>query len=190
MTIYKKHFKDLCKKVRESGKATIKIVREEENSNSDVAAYVYLSENPPKIILKKEKKYTYKQLILDLLHEFGHVLDYEKYKKSKRWKIWDSYGKYSLEKAKCLSKNIKVELIKTEYIAEKYVQRLLKRYNLFNLFEEARLEAEVYLQIQIRKHELIIGKYPTNRKINTWVEKFKDAPFIVTVADILDFYDL
>jgi len=99
----------------------------------DAQAYVVNTLTIPeiRICIEDEENNTYKNAVVNLLHEYGHVLDDKRYRKSKRYKLYAKYcptGSFStlVDQAKY----IKVAMAKTEYMAHEYGKKIAKKFNI------------------------------------------------------------
>ena len=142
-------------------------------------AYTYLDGKPASIVLQKTPKISYRDLILVLLHEYAHVLDYEAKKHSKRWKLT---GKYDYDcKTLCKVKEwpmyVKRAFLQREYIAQKKVQTLLKHFRIKfdnNNYTEEELGRELIMDILNNKYELKYRKKTPRKLKKQWEENLKN----------------
>lgn len=99
---------------------------------TSAAAVVDTDTKPPVITLVTYPGGTLKENILTLLHELAHVIDIKRYENSKRWRIFDKYG-YSdsdVSKTKDYPKYIKFYLVHCDYVAERMIPTLIRKYKL------------------------------------------------------------
>jgi len=74
------------------------------------------------IYIYKRKGYT--ELVVDMLHEIGHIIDYRRYHKSKRWKDIDLNTDSTVS---TMNKKMKIFYIHIELMAEKNALAILKK---------------------------------------------------------------
>jgi len=141
----------------------------------NAAAYVYIEEKPPIIILKRNSETTYLDLILDLGHEYGHVIDFIKWKNSKRWKIFlvcpdDFILSHDVPKY------VKKAMLQSELQAERYIPAFLQKFKVKVLVDKKLLEKNTYIQMATNKYELTYGVSPKGSLRKQWKHKFDQRP--------------
>jgi hypothetical protein len=185
---FKKEFEQFCIDLQKECKTKITVITNPKKLKKYVleAGVAYPAENPPRIILTKSRETSYKDLIMTLAHEYGHILDYKRYKKARRWKLYfdSGYENETLEKASKLSKNAKYSILHTEYIAEKLSKKLIKKYGLESIFDSAVFDLELAIQIKISKYEFMYGKHPSGKITERWKKELEKKPEIVTLEVI------
>lgn len=112
-------------------------------------------------------KASYKFLIMRLLHEYGHVLDYYKWKNSKRWKINTDYlqtGPY----VRIVSKTTKRAVLHSEFLADEQAKRCLKRFK--SNYPIELINEHQFVNVNIRNFELAYGKAPPPCVVDIFLE--------------------
>lgn len=133
-------------------------------------AYVDLVESPPYNILLTKLNKSWKKLMLDLAHEYGHVIDYVRYVDTKRWKLMDDTIK--LRQYPKSTMQYKKAVIKNEYMAESYVPKFLKKFNVSIPYTSQELDEGLYVMVLIVKYELMYGKHPSSSLKKQWKHRF------------------
>jgi len=152
----------VCSEIKSEKLATVTVYWNKDNFKNEayygLAGYVYIDQKPARINIIKGKKYSYKDLILTVLHEYGHVLDMRKNKQCQRWKICKEhdYDENELHKITAKPKYIKRALLMTEYMADKIMSGLLSKYNVTCIADNI-VWAETFTMINTRKHEMLHG---------------------------------
>jgi len=193
MATAKQELKRLCTELNSGNLAKVTIFQNrnfsEESGGNTVGGYVIDEKIPARILLCK-KKVSYRDLILILLHEIGHVLDKNRYPKCNRLKIWSKYYFTSkeLEKSKGYSKYIKFAFLHTEYIAEKYIPKLIKKLKvaLDKPFTKKEIDNNNYSVLKIYKYEFIYGEHPTRRLKKLWLDQLTKKPKELTLEYVKD----
>ncbi len=194
MATSKQELKRLCTEINASKLAKITIFWNrkfsKEHGGVNTEGLVYSGTKPPSIYLQKTYETTYKELILSLFHEIGHVIDAKRYKKCKRLQIWDKYyfTDYELEKIKNFPKYVKFAFLHTEYIAEKYVQKLVKKFNLDlnKPFTKDEFDINSMRTVKVYKYEFLYGKSPIRKLQKLWRKQLKKTPVELTLEYIKD----
>jgi len=134
---YQDQFYLLRDLIKESGLARIWVYEKNQYFGTDCSAYVVVSdvEIPEiRICIKDKKEETYRTVIVDLLHEYGHVLDFKQYGKTKRWKLADKfdaatsviYGKDDYQILKNYPRETRVAVVMSEHMAWEFAKKLVK----------------------------------------------------------------
>ena len=174
---YELEFERVRDLIRDEGKAVISVFRDRDefgNNNGSVIGYVHENKVPAKIMLLQNKTYTHRDILVALLHEYGHVLDYEQYSKCKRWGLMKEFGTYNdaaIYAAPQMPKYAKEALIKTEYLADVRALRLINKYNV--CITPAAYVCEAIVGINIRKWELMRGKLLTKGRVRSWRARYR-----------------
>lgn len=189
----KQELERICSELNSGKLAKVTIFRERDFSKEDgstAEGYVFDQENPARIYLRKSSEYSYRDLLLTLFHELGHVYDKKRYKGCKRLKLCDKYYFTDSEfaKAKEYPKYIKFAFLHTEYIAEKHVPWLIKKYklDLDKPFTETYINISNYQTLKIKKYQLIYGKKASRRLKRLWWRQLKNNPKKLTIEYIKD----
>ena len=196
MPTAKEELKRLCTEINSGKLATVTVFWERTFSKEDGATaegYVIDEVKPPKIFLQK-KNLSYRDILLTLFHELGHVFDKKRYPHCKRLKICDKYyfTDKEFEKAKVYLKYIKFAFLHTEYIAEKYIPTLIKRFklNLNKPFTKTDIDICNMSTLKIKKYQILYGKDPSRQLKRLWNKQLKKNPKELTLDYIKDLDNL
>lgn len=167
----KKEFERLCQEIKDTNLATINLYKKD-NFEGDKTAGAYVlrwDEKVPHISLIKTHHTTYKDLILLLLHELGHILDYKRYGKTKRSVICEEhvYDHTNISKVKDFPNYVKRAILLDEYIAASYAKALIKRFKICTdpLLTDSDLHIMTALNLMSLKYEFSHGKmFPVRQK--------------------------
>lgn len=178
MSTTKKELKRLCTEINTGKLATVTVFWERAFSKEDGAtAEGYVLDTKPARIYLQKKATSYRDLILTLLHEMGHVLDKCRYSTCNRLKIHDKYyfTDKEFEKASKYPKYIKFAFLHTEYIAEKYIPSLIKKFkiNLDKQFTKKEIDVCNMWTLKVKKYQLIYGKHPVRELRRLWHKQLK-----------------
>lgn len=145
---------------QEEGLADIVIVRGG-SLKDNAGGYCLLSEKPPAIKILCDC--FNKDALLSLLHEIGHVKDYNRYKQSKRWKLTAfDYTSDTVSTAVDYSKTTRYAFAITEYIAEEKIKGLLKKYAVLIPITVKELYQNQTFQTIVKLWEMYHGKIATD----------------------------
>ena len=100
-------------------------------------------------------KTSYKFLIMRLMHEYGHLVDYAQWKKSKRWKLNTEYlstGPY----VQIVPKDVKRAILYSEFLADERAKRLLKTFK--SSYPIELINEHQFINVNLRNFELTYGK--------------------------------
>lgn len=125
-------------------------------SSSNCEAYVILCGTHNTIILMKSRL-SYKNLILTLGHEYGHVIDYLRWSGSARWRLHKTMPDQSDARART-NRRQKIAFLKTELFAERYVPVFLKKFNITVDYDFDLVRAQTFSTIVSIKYELMYGR--------------------------------
>lgn len=133
----------------------------------DTIGYALLTRNASTIVLKKGK-HSYKDLILYLGHEYGHVMDYQRWGDKKRWKLQTLMPEQS-DFRKGASVEEKTAFLKTEVIAERYIPVFLKKFKVAIDYDKDVIRAQTFSSIISIKYELMYGKVASEELEQQWL---------------------
>lgn len=158
-------FYRVCNEIKKSGLAKIVVFKKRGFSNKNIGAYVTVNVDLPIVYLERKTGQSYTQLLMYLLHEVGHIIDYKRHSRSKRWKIASHYEYGSnAEQVKNYSNKVKFELLRTESIAEGYVEKLLKRYKVTLPVSYQEIEIQYNHAMFAVLFEFTYGRYVTEKE--------------------------
>lgn len=105
-------------------------------------------------------KPSYKFAIIRLLHEYGHIVDFDRWAKSKRWQLNIQYlydNKLAIRK---VERSIKWAILYSEFLADEQAKRLLKKFK--SNYPKEMINEHQFINVHIRNFELTYGKgiYP------------------------------
>lgn len=188
----KEAFQEIRKKLAATGLVDITVYWNKDFSKNlkSIAGFVQYWKSPAVIIVRKCN--SYKDLIVTLLHEYSHVLDYRRYKNSRRWKSVMQFEYEDSDVSSILSrpKYVKQDILKTEYIAQIGSLNLIKKLGYMYLFDESELLVELANQTEIRKYEMINGKLMSRHLVRECRRKNKNRSFSIDkkyLKDLLKF---
>lgn len=171
----KEEFKRLCYEVRSSGVASVTFFNKNHfEHNKSLSGYVEdYDKKTPHIALVKPRRVTYRMLILLLLHEIGHIIDFRRYGRTKRAKICEKYISYTQEgvkKSPSYPSYAKKARLLDEYLAEINGRKLLKKFNVSidPPYTKKELDAYTFLELKIVKYEMLHGKFVSSRLKKIW----------------------
>lgn len=185
------HQKDFDKArslIESERKVEIRVYYNKETFSSmgpSVAAYVHLGKNPPKMMLKLGEDQDYEDLLCNMLHEYGHVIDYARYWNTDRWYLFSVYDYGTkMEGIAEYPGYIKRAILYSEYLADEVAKRLLKEYAL-NL-DEKRLTLNQTMNVKNRKYELAKGELPTPKIWEKWEYDYLQNPRPMSRSELLN----
>jgi hypothetical protein len=129
----------------------------------DAQAYVMNFPDMPeiRICIENEENYTYKDALVNLLHEYGHTLDEKQYKNTNRHKLCDEfYPQGSFTLLANSAKYIKVALVRTEYMASEFGKKVAKKFNISIAEDLISLDQTASYQSHYTK--LVVGRRLTD----------------------------
>lgn len=140
----------------------IKIVIKNNFRDKLCYGYVYYEKAIPEIYVKK---CTYSNMIDTLLHEYGHILDFNKYKNSKRRKCLGRHGDYDtnkvkLKKSKKFKSFCKLNILKSEIYAYKFGEKFAKTNKI--MYDILDYQVNIYKTFIINLFQLYYGMPFTN----------------------------
>lgn len=187
MSLAKKEFL-WVKEVIESEEIEVKLVTH--FADKTVVGYAIYDTNTQikhKIQIQKSKSMTYAEILLNLLHEYAHVIDRKRYGKGKRWKSRDYWDNYDTNVSAALDIPVyaKKSILKTEFLAKEISKKLRKKFNLQSL-NDATIEGNELLNLLTRRYELLYGKTPNDRLKNFWKDGIITGRIHMSLQDILD----
>jgi len=147
---YKKEFYRL-KEIVKSNNVIVSVYNKAYFKNNDAAGYAYILTR--KIYIAG--KASYKLLIMRLMHEYGHIVDYDRWKASKRWKNNIKYlqnGPY----IQIVSQDVKHAILYSEFLADQQAKILLKKFK--SAYPEELINQHQFINVQLRNFELTYGK--------------------------------
>ena len=189
---YRDQFFLLRDLIKETGLAKIWVYQNNQHFGTQrVFAYVLEQQEPPeiRICVKDETEFSYENSLCDLLHECGHILDFKRYGKTKRYKLCDDfYVEYSALKSdytflKNVPRPMRVAVCITEYMAWDYAKKLLEIWDI-------NLNPDRILLEQTAHYQSMIIKYRSRRRIaleheNALRNHFSLTRIYVTHKDIM-----
>ena len=147
--------------------------------------YALLDSNPPHIcVCRSNDKLCFNRATLVMLHEYGHIIDLMKNKKTKRvqntFKLDPTFrGKEWKFK---LSRQEKIWLIKDEWYADFYAMKFVKKNDLLYLYEKFLIEQTV--DVRCIYTEIVLGKDVSREITRAWRRELKANMQIVKLSDI------
>ena len=147
---YKKEFYRI-KKLVNADNVIVSIYNKPFFKNGEAAAYSYVWDRKISIAGKAG----YKFLIMRLLHEYGHVVDYDRWKFSKRWKTNINYlqtGDY----IQIVPLPVKQAILYSEFLADELAKRLIRKFK--SSYPEELINEHQFINIHLRNFELTYGK--------------------------------
>ena len=151
-------------------------------------AQAYVTSDPTheiRLCVKDESNATYKEVLINLLHEYGHILDEKRYGNTQRYKICMQY--YPVESFATLvniGKYIKVAIAKTEFMAGEYAKKIAKNLHINISIDDLALDQTAYYHGNYIK--MVLG-IPRNKKIKEFkrnIRIFKKNGIRVTSKNV------
>lgn len=121
----------------------------------------------------------YNKLLTYLLHEYGHVLDEERYYGCKRQQDYALYEYSDVTKAPSIPLHGKRAILETEFLAEMWIPKLLKKFGLYEDSLESPLRISCFLQILVRKYEFTFGRFIPNVLYKNFASSLVGDPCIL-----------
>lgn len=188
ITLARDEFKRLRSIIRRKGIRLLYYTNKDDFAGSKrSSAYTYSLEDPPLIVIRKGRGITYNELLYTILHEYGHVLDDQRYGTCARSKLYvDCTLETDEETIINYSAAAKYALLKTELIVENMIPKLWKRFNVRVPFDETKWGSERAVTIRVYKYWLIYGVAPAKTVIKKWIKEWKTKPWNADEAYIKD----
>jgi len=126
------------------------------------------------ISLFKPRGITYWSLVRYLLHEYGHVLDEERYYACARLQLYENFTCPNVQDFPSIPLIGKRAILITEMIAESYVAKLLKKFGMYEKPMERKLKLDCVMQLLTNKYEMTFGVHlsdATSRSIKKTVRR-------------------
>lgn len=153
---YKKEFYRLREIIQSTG-IKIRVYKTKSYFKSNYSTgYVTLLDRPKTIFLAG--KTPYKFLLMHLVHEYGHVLDYDRWKHTKRWALYTTYLKEIRNLVKKVPNKTKRAVLYSEFLADEQAKRILKRFK--STYPVELINEHQFINVHIRSFELTYGKEP------------------------------
>ena len=178
-----REFRRVCSEINAKGlaKVTIFWVRQFADDAKYAEAWVQPEVNPQEIYIQKKPRYTkpqsFKDMMFCLLHEYGHVLDDVRYHGCKRLKLVRQHGFEDTQLYKVAQEypqHVKLAFLKTEYIAEKWIPRLLRKFTVpTDLITMKDINICNMWTIKMKKYQWKYGKHPSRTVQREWVKQLR-----------------
>lgn len=174
MRIYRKDFFRARSKVESEGLARIRLYLNKPRFKGTSRAFAYTYVTEGLIVLRKSYDISYLDLTHCLLHEYGHILDYQENFNLFRWRIaaeYDTHDDNYYENVQGYSDRIKTSLLETEWVADEISKDLAKKYEIE--FPENYIEIEQIVSAKARKYGIIFGKSHTHKDRKKWKKELQ-----------------
>lgn len=183
MSLAKKEFLSLKDKIESED---IKVTVVTKFKDRSVVGYAIFDSFKYEIKVQKDKSMSYTEVLMNLLHEYGHILDRKRYGNTKRWKDTDQWEYDNVENTLDIPLGPKKNILKTEFMAKEISKKLRKKFNIQSLNDET-IEGNELLNILIRRYEVLYGKPTTRALKNFWKDGIIEGKIKLTLKDILNF---
>ena len=151
---FKKEFYRLKEAVQSPGIRVVVYKSKSYFKNNDAAGYVDLCEYPRKIFIAGKAEYKF--LIMRLLHEYGHVLDYNRWVDTTRWKLYSTYLEEENNFIRKLPHEMKRAILYSEFIADEKAKQALKIFK--SHYPISLISDHQFINVHTRNFELTYGK--------------------------------
>lgn len=185
-----REFRRLCSEINSEGKATVTVFWERQFADDAkyAEAWVDYSVRPQRIYIQKNPRYSkpqsFKDMIFCLLHEYGHVMDDIAYRGCRRLRTFNKYRFDDTELADVAEKYprwVKLAFLKTEYIAEKWIRRLLNRFDVpKDLISEKDINICNMWTMKMKKYQWKYGKHASRAVQHGWAKQLKRRAPVLT----------
>ena len=149
--------------------------------DSKLAAYARVEEVPIVIVMCKDKRQSYKDLILTLAHEYGHVIDYVRWGTGKRWRTFLRASSFPERTITC-AMYVKRAILKTEFCADRYVRTCLKKFDVQVEYDDFEIDLAAYMNILVYKYEVMYGQRPTDKLRQQWITFYEHHHHPITAV--------
>ena len=101
-------------------------------------------------------KPSYKFGIMRLLHEYGHILDYDRWYTTRRWLQYYIYLVSNDHFIRKVQQSTKRSILYSEFLADEQAKRILKRYK--SSYPVELINEHQFINVHTRNFELTYGK--------------------------------
>lgn len=144
------------------------------------SGYVYLLEQPKKIFIAGKGAYT--KLICRLLHEYGHVLDYEQWKDTARWALYIQFLTDNIPFGAKVSIKMKRAILWSEFLADEQAKRTVKRFN--STYPIEQINKHQFMNVALQNFEITYGKDAPQEVGNLFFDNVQQGMTKATFMDL------